>query len=93
MLSMKRFNLEQQILFENLGVGCRFIGAVGKNIPAAEDEIIEISERNKVLNHGRTSIRTLAETNGPHLCQRTDRGRNSFTYGLHASHECGSDRP
>ena len=49
------------------------IGIVGVGIPATELEIVEVGERNEVLDHGVSLLGALSETDMTHLRQRTNR--------------------
>ncbi len=60
---------------EHGGVGGGFVGGVGEEIPAAEDEIVRGGERHEILDHRRAAFGALAEANGAELGDRADRLR------------------
>ncbi len=63
---------------ENAGFRGGFVGVVGENVPAAEDEIVELRERHEIFNFRHAIIGALSEADGTHLRERADRQRIPF---------------
>src|SRR5262249_53256089 len=68
----KRLDLSQQLFFQNASVHGSFKSAFFKDVPSGEYQVIEVCQRNKILDFGRATLSTLAQADGPHLRQRTD---------------------
>ena len=85
-------DLLQQFLFEHARLAGGGIHIVFKNVPAGEDQIVKLRQRDKIFNQRRAAIGALAQAYGRHLGQGTDRGGEATAHGFHASHECGGDR-
>ena len=51
----------------------RVVRVVGNRIPRAKHDIVQSSQRNQVLNQGRTMLRPLAQSDRRHLRERADR--------------------
>ena len=84
--------LFEQIFFQHAGVQRGFVGGVGKDVPGAEDEIVEIRERHEILDLGTTIVGAFAETDRAHLRQAADRLRQAFFNCFDAGDECRADR-
>ena len=54
-------------------VQCRFIGVGRYRIPGPDDEVVERRERDELLDQGNTRFRPLAQPDGAHLRERSDR--------------------
>ena len=63
----ERLDLVQQFLFEHAGFLGGGVHIVFENIPAGEDQIVKIGQRNKILDQGRAAVGALTQTNGGHL--------------------------
>ena len=48
------------------------VSIVGENVPAAEDQVVQSRQGDKVLDQWRAFFRALAEAYGTHLGQRAD---------------------
>ena len=60
------------------------VGIVLEDVPAAEDDVVEVGERNELVDFWRAGLGALAEANGAHLGERTDRQRESLADREHA---------
>src|SRR6516165_1200048 len=69
----------------------RLVGRVFVNVPAAEDQIVQSGERDKVLDQRRAPVGAFPQPDGGKLGERTDRRGNSSLHGLHAGHERGGN--
>ena len=49
------------------------IGVIRERIPGAPDDVFELGERDEILDQGGASVGALAEPDGVHLGERTDR--------------------
>ena len=78
-------------LVEHAGVHGRLIRRIGNRIPSPEDDVVELRERDKVLDERAASIGALAEANRRHLGQRADRHREPATHALNTGDERGGD--
>ena len=59
--------LGQQFLVEDARVRGGLIHVVLEDVPAGEDDVVQVGERNKVLDEGRVIVRALAKADGAHL--------------------------
>jgi hypothetical protein len=71
--------------------GC-FIGILGKDVPASENQILKVSERYKLLNKRRIVVWPFAQTNGPILRDGTYGPAQPFFDQFHTGNQCGANR-
>src|SRR5271157_2244639 len=50
----------------------RFVSAVRENIPAAEDDVVQLRQLHEILDFRRTTVRALSQANRGHLGERSD---------------------
>src|SRR5580704_2424202 len=63
--SLQEFlNLIEVFGFQDTGLGGGLIGVVGENIPAAENDVIEFSEGDELVNFRRAAFGAFAEAKG-----------------------------
>jgi len=74
---------------ENAGRKRRIVGAVGENIPGRKDDIIQIGEGDKILDFREAVVRALAEADGAHLGERSDRLGQSLAHQFHSGYDRG----
>ena len=67
------------------------VAVLGEDVPAAEHQVVEPGERHDLVDHGRTAFRPFAQTNVPHLGQRTDGLCESFADGDNAGNKGRAD--
>ena len=72
-----RTNGIQQRFFEHAGFQGAFVAVVFVDIPAAEDQVVETGERNKILDLRNPAFRAFSEPDGSELSQRADRAARS----------------
>ena len=60
--------------------------------PAAEHDVVELGERNELMDQRRAPVRALAQPDRPHLGQRPDRLGEPAPDRFDAGHERGGDR-
>ena len=77
-------DLIEQRRLEHAGGARRLVGVLFENVPAAEDDVVEVGERNDLLDLRRAAFGALAETDGAHLRERADRIGQPFSNGQHA---------
>ena len=63
------FDLIEKRLLEHARGACRLIGVLFENIPAAENDVVEINERNRVFDLRRAPFGAFAEPDRAHLRQ------------------------
>ncbi len=81
----------QKASLQNAGVRRAFEAVVVVDIPAAKDQVIDVCQRNKVLDRGHALVGAFAQTDRSHLSQRADRLRDLFLYRFNACDERGAD--
>ncbi len=64
---------------------------VGNRIPCAEDEVVQLGERNEILDERSALFGSLAKTDGRHLRQRSYRLGSTAPNAFDSSHECCGD--
>jgi hypothetical protein len=84
--------LLERLLVQHLGVRGRLVDVVLENIPAGEDHIVQVRQRNKVLDQRRMVIGALAQPDGAHLRKRADRLGQSAAHRFHAGDHRGGHR-
>ena len=84
--------LRQVILGQHAGLARGLEGVVGKQIPAGEDDVVELGEGDEILDERRPVLGAFAQPDGSHLGQRADGLRKSATDGIDTGHEGGGDR-
>ena len=72
------------------------VDVVFENVPAGEDDVVQIGERNKILDQWRLVVGALAQADGAHLRERADglgkAAADSFNAGDHrGGHGAQSD--
>ena len=77
---------------EHAGAHRRLVRVVREDVPAAEHDVVELGERDVVLDRGRVVVGALAEADVPDLRQRADRLAEAAADRLHAGDERGRDR-
>src|SRR6185503_9334166 len=70
-------------VLEHAGSACGRIAVLFEDVPAAEYDVVEIGQRHELVNLRRPSFSSLAETDRAHLCERSDRRRQSLPDGTH----------
>ena len=68
-----------------------FVGVVGEGVPGAEDDVVEVCERDELADEGRAVFRALAEADGAHLGERADGPAAAATGVLDAADERRGD--
>src|SRR5688572_28571961 len=68
-------------------------GVIGKDVPGAEAQVVELGQGHEVRDLGVAVLGALAEADGAHLGQRADRllVAESATHGFDASDDGGGD--
>ena len=85
-------NLLEQRSFENAGSLRALVSVVAEKIPRAEHHIVERRQRHEFLDERRACFGTLAEANGAHLGQGSDRTREPSPDGQNAGNGRGAYR-
>src|SRR5262245_53210165 len=67
----------------------RLVTVLFKNIPGAEDQVVELGQWHKVLDQRRSSVGAFPQTDCPHLCQTADGSGDSLTDRFDARNERG----
>ena len=65
----ERLHLLQQRTLQHAGLAGCGVHVVFEDVPAGEDQVVQLGQRHKVLDLGRAAIGALAEANGAHLRQ------------------------
>src|SRR5208337_5418139 len=68
-------------------------GAVSEKVPAAKNQIIEISQGHEILDLGNPLLRAFSKPHRTHLRERTYRERNLSANRFHACDHCSRDCP
>ncbi len=84
--------LAEVLLRQHPRLGGRLVGVVGEEVPAAEDDVVELGQRDELVDERRARVGPLAEANRPHLRERADGLRDPLPDRLDPSHEGGGDR-
>ena len=84
--------LVEQRRFEDARVLRGLEGVVLVDVPSAEHEVVEIRERNEILDERSAALGTLAEANGRKLRERSDWRAESALHRLDTGDEGGADR-
>ncbi len=85
-------DLIEQRRLEHAGRARRLVGVLFENIPAAEDDVVEIDERNRLVDFRRAAFGAFAETDRAHLRERSDGIGQTFSNGQNAGDGRGADR-
>ena len=88
----ERLHLLQQRAIEHACLARCGVHVVFEDVPAGEDQVVELRQRNKVLDLGRAAVGALAQADGAHLRQRADGAGNPLANGFHAGDERGGHR-
>ena len=70
--------------------GC-FIGILGKDFPASENQILKVSKRYKLFNKRRIVVCPFAQTNGSILRDGTHGPAQPFFDQFHTGDQCGAN--
>jgi hypothetical protein len=85
-----RLQLRQRLFIQHLGMRGRLVNIVLEDVPTGEHNIVQIGQRNKVLDQWRFVVRALAQPDRAHLRKRPNRLGQSAADGLHSgNHRCG----
>ena len=90
-LELRPNGLEQRRI-KNSGVYGGVIGVLGINIPAAEHEVLQGSERHEALDGWNAVFSALSQTDGAHLGQGSNRFGQPFFDRFDSRYECGAHR-
>ena len=85
-------HLRQVMGREHAGLAGGFVGGVGEDVPAAEDEVVECLERDELPDQRRAALGALPEPNRADLGQRADWRRQALADEFHPGHKRGADR-
>ena len=86
-LQKRRDRLEMLVTVKNAGADGGGIGIVRDRVPGAENQILEGRQLDEIPNQRRTFFSALAEPDGTHLGDRTNRPGCSTANILHAGDE------
>ena len=64
--------LDVLVAVEDAALDRCFVGVVGEGVPGAEDDVVEVCERDEVADQRRAVFGALAEADGAHLGERAD---------------------
>ena len=70
----------------------RFVDVVFKNVPAGKDHVVQIRQRDEILDQRRTVFRPLAQPDGAHLRQRPNWLGQSPAHGFDSGDQSGGYR-
>src|SRR6202030_2992720 len=87
----ERLHLGEIFVAEYTGIRSGLVSVVLEQIPPAENQIVQIRQRDKLLNFRRIVVGTLSETDGAKLSQRTDGLGQAFANQFDTRQECGAD--
>ena len=86
-----RPQLGQHFLVQHRGMHRSLIHVVLENVPAGKHNVLQVRQRNKVLDQRAIVIRALAQPNGAHLGQRAHRLRQTLPHRFNAcNHRCSN---
>src|SRR3569623_1279416 len=77
-LFLERLEGLEVLRLEDTGLDGRLVGVLGEDVPAAEADVIELRERDVLLDRGRVTVRALAEPDVAELRERADRLAETF---------------
>ena len=83
--------LDVFVAVEDAALHCCFVGVVGEGVPGAEDDVVEVCERDELADEGRAVFRSLAKADGVHLSERAYRPAAAATGVLDAADERRGD--
>ena len=83
--------LRQRLLVQHLGVRGGLVDVVLEDVPAGKDQVVQVGQRHKVLDQRRFVVGALAQADGAHLRQRSDRLGQSAADGLDSGDHGGGD--
>ena len=86
-----RLELLERLLVEHLGVRGGLVDVVFEDVPAGEDDVVQIGERNKILDQRRLVVGALAQADGAHLRERADGLGKPAANGFNAGNHRGGD--
>jgi hypothetical protein len=84
-----RLELHEQFFFEHARVQRGFVSVFGENVPRAEDDVVQVGERDEVFDERRAALGALAEADRPHLRQAADGLGQAFFDRLDSGDERG----
>ena len=64
--------LDVLVAVEDAALHRCLVGVVGEGVPGAEDDVVEVRERDELADEGRAVFRSLAKADGAHLGERAD---------------------
>src|SRR5579862_1994414 len=80
-------------LLQNAGLAGGLVTIVVEEVPAAEDQIIQLRQGHEVLDAGRARLRAFAQANGAHLGKRADGARQLAANGFNPGNKSGCHGP
>ena len=81
----------QVVLVEDSGVAGGFEHVLREDVPAGEDDVVEVGERDEVVDQRRAVVGALAQADGAHLGDGADGLGESLADGFNAGDEGGGD--
>ena len=69
----------------------RLVDVVLEDVPAGEDDVVQVRQRYKILDQRRLVVGALAQADGAHLRERADRLGESAANGFNAGDHRGGD--
>ena len=91
MVERKSLSSAEVLLRQHARLGGRLVGVVGEEVPAAEHDVLELGQRDELVDERRARVGPLAEADGAHLRQRADGLRDPLPDGLDPGHERRGD--
>ena len=85
-------DLVEQRRLEHAGRPRGLVGVLFEDIPAAEDDVVQIDQRNRLVDFWRSAFGALAETDRAHLRERSDGIGQTFPHGQNTGDGRGADR-
>ena len=83
----ERLHFLQVLIIQNAGFFRGLVRIILEKIPASKNQVIEVCQRNQLLNQRRVVVGALAKTNRSELSKRPYRLGFSFADQLHAGHQ------
>jgi hypothetical protein len=87
----ERSDLFELVAVEDLGGLGGVVEIAAEDVPAGEDEVVELGDGDEVLNERSAVIGALAEADGAHLRGGTDGFGEAAADSFYACNECGGD--
>ena len=92
-LQLRARSWSSRLALEDAGLAGGRVGVVGEDVPGAEDEVVQLRQRDEVLQARHPVLGPLAEADRAHLGERADRLAEPLLDRLDAGDEGGRDRP